>query len=88
MYNKYSIGDNTMAITRLKYHNNCEVQIVFGLSLNHYAHLECVNENCKYKSWIQWLNADDTDHMRKLGVPVVTNRTHDRKKQLSSKEVY
>ena len=67
-------------ITKKKYHDNCEVQIVFGLSLYHYAHLECADKNCTRKSrWIQWLNSDDTDALRSMGIPVVTNRDHGRK---------
>lgn len=77
-------------ITKLKHHDNCEVQIVFGLSPYHHAHLECCDPKCKHKRrWIQWLNPSDTDELRYMGIPVITNRDHGKrkKKMLSWKEL-
>lgn len=58
-------------ITKLKYHENCDVQIVIGYNWRHYAHLECCDPKCKRKKrWIQWLNGDDLEFLKTLGVPV------------------
>jgi hypothetical protein len=58
-------------ITKLKHHDKCDVKIVIGYNLHHYAHLECCDSNCKRKSrWIQWINYDDSKTLKKLGVPV------------------
>jgi len=68
-----------MSITKLTRHNNCKVQIVFGLSWMHHAHLECCDPSCKLKKkWIQWLGPEDTDVLRDMGIPVVANRDYSR----------
>ena len=79
-----------MAITKLKHHDRCDVQIVFGRSFHHHAHLECCDVNCKRKKkWIQWLGPDDTDQLRSMGIPVVTNRQHhtNNKKMMTWKDL-
>lgn len=60
-----------MAVTKLKHHDKCEVQIVTGYSWNHLAHLECCDANCKHKTrWIQWINGKYMNSLIALGVPV------------------
>jgi hypothetical protein len=61
-----------MAITKLKHHNKCECQIVFGRSDYHCAHLECVDKKCTRKNkWIQWLSHATADELKSMGVPSV-----------------
>ena len=58
-------------ITKLKHHNRCDVQIVFSKHSQHHAQLECCDAQCKRKSkWIQWLGVQDTQQLRRLGIPV------------------
>jgi len=69
-----------MAITPHTYHDDCNVQIVFGRSQFHYAHLECCDTNCtRKKKFIQWINADTADQIRSQGVPVITDRHYGHK---------
>lgn len=57
-------------ITKLKHHDSCEVQIIFGLSNYHTAHLECVDPKCKRKSkFVQWLSHETADNLKELGIP-------------------
>lgn len=64
-------------ITKLTKHDNCDVQIVFGQSLYHTAHLECCDANCTHKTkWIQWISGDAVDALRQMGLPVVIDRDY------------
>lgn len=60
-----------MAITKLKHHDNCDCQIVFGKSDYHTAHLECVDKKCNKPKWIQWLSHATADELKSIGVPCV-----------------
>jgi hypothetical protein len=52
-------------------HENCEIHIIVGYSLNHHAHLECCDPKCKRdKKFIQWLGHRDHEYLVKIGIPV------------------